>query len=166
MNTYALLYLFVKLDDIRGYLNNNYGLAVTFLIVGIMSLSIIAFIINEEGKSEKIPLFLKYYGKRFAVVFVLLVGIQIGFNLACTLLPSTGQMAAIYLGGKAAESNTADILAKLPGKYAMLLDSKADEWLSEQLAGKVKNLQSVQSVQNIQEVQGSKETKIKDTDKE
>lgn len=129
MDTFWALYFFVKLDDIKDLLS-GYGFTVILCAVVICLLPASPYI--YDFWDEKKDLFIKY-AKRWGVCVLLIFVLESFLTVAATALPSTGQMAAIYLGSKAVESETADVLARLPAKYATLLESKADEWLSAQL---------------------------------
>jgi hypothetical protein len=131
MNTYIALYLFVKLDDIRVYLSNDYGLTLLFIVLSL--LIVLGYLAAIDASNEEVLEFTGKHIKKFIVGFLLVFSTQFTFNVIATVLPSTGQMAAIYLGGRTVESNTASILAELPEKYATLLSNKADEWVASQL---------------------------------
>ena len=141
MNTTLALYLFVKSDDFKSILTNDYSLVpLTFVVTAIVCVASLLMnctdgacnIINEKA-SEWVDSYIKQSAK-----YLLLSAFLCFFlNVMAIILPSTGQMAAIYIGATALESDTMDVLSRLPKKYATLLDTKADEWLSEQ----VKNLE-------------------------
>lgn len=134
---YWIIYLFVKLDDIRSALEPNGGLVFSsiMLVLLIFGLKIITSEHDDEeacrdalrSRSFK----LSVYAFVFSLVFTFIINIAIAFT------PSTGQMAAIYLGGKATQSETAEILSRLPEKYAKIIESKADQWLAEQDIGEI-----------------------------
>ncbi len=146
MNSYTALYWFVKLDDIRSMFDNYYG--TTWVIFGILGfsvgmLAITASETKEKEEKEKAWETFKNGAKKSIIVVFTAILIQMTMNAVATFLPSTGQMATIYLGGKAADSSTTEILSKLPEKYAKLLENKADEWLSQQLDEKVEVVKAV-----------------------
>ena len=134
MSNYTALYLFVKLDDIRVWFGNDYGFSAIFFLVGVAFAAFYFLWSIDSGIScGDFINSLKRWAKKWAIIVTLAIGVQFTFNAIATILPSTGQMAAIYIGTNAMESDTAEILAKLPAKYATLLDTKADEWLTAQL---------------------------------
>lgn len=136
MSNYTALYLFVKLDDIRDILINCYGWTLLVLLGSVVFAGVVAIAASEEKETiKKDELWLTFSKRVKGGIIALLIVFtsQAGFNLMGTALPSTGQMAAIYLGGKVSNSDTANTLSRLPAKYATLLENKADEWLTAQL---------------------------------
>jgi hypothetical protein len=133
---YWVIYLFVKLDDIKNYLTPEGGLVM--LGIGHLVIFIIARALTN-GIEDPGEAFIEAFDsakwpKRLCIAAFVY---QFVFGALLAAVPSTGQMAAIYLGGKASQSETADTLSRLPSKYASILEAKADEWLSQQDIGSI-----------------------------
>lgn len=128
------LYFFVKLDDIRQMLETDMFVSINICFVLIAAASIAYFlplsVCVESKKEEFMAKYEKYY--RNAIIFsaVLIMAFSAS-NIASTLLPSTGQMAAIYFGDAALKSETAEIVQRMPPKLANILNNKLDEWIQE-----------------------------------
>lgn len=128
------LYFFVKLDDIRQMLEVNMDgvLLSCFILIAVASLAYFLPLSNCEGDETKE--FVAKYGKYYRNAIIFCAALIMAFstsNIASALLPSTGQMAAIYFGDAALKSETAEIVQRMPPKLANILNSKLNEWIQE-----------------------------------
>jgi len=139
--TYLLLYLLVKLNDFKEVLANTYGFTVTIALICLVYLFI------STGKRKKEDGTRKNYDP-FSAVFepynnyklklcrkVILISfiVQLLCNITVALLPSTGQIAVIYLGGKGLQSDTLKEVTSMDPKFASFIKRESDKWLSEQI---------------------------------
>jgi amino acid transporter len=138
MNTYFVLYMLFKLDDIRIFLSNDY--AWTF-IVGFVLFVIYAVVTrgrdkvgdivpfaglwNEDKKEEHNKTF-----KKFIKIFTFVWFMQFTLNFIAFSLPSTGQAVAIIMGGKGVESETFKVLMSADPKIANYLKQELDDFLA------------------------------------
>lgn len=76
---------------------------------------------------------LKCMFRNIKSLFVWFLLLAIFFLTASALLPSTNQMAAIYLIPKLANSQGAAELAKIPETAAKLLNDKMEQWINQQM---------------------------------
>jgi glucan phosphoethanolaminetransferase (alkaline phosphatase superfamily) len=128
-NTAMLMYLFVKLDDFIELLDmDEFWLVLT--VGGMLMGAGLAIADNEASEDTKNKVF-KWI--KSAAFYYLIIGgtAYIWANTVKTILPSTKQIAVIYLGTAVAESDALGEMAKLPKKYANILNKKADEYLNE-----------------------------------
>ena len=147
---YLILYLFFKLSAIADIIGT---LGIGIIFFGIV-LSLIKFFVHDcnaykpkaiEELKEKLG-FDNYSAQNSAyeyavvnnfkkLIYMLVRWIVIGYSciVLSSLIPTPGEMAAIYLGVQAKNSETLNILAKLPKKYAILLEKEADAYISKEL---------------------------------
>jgi len=140
------LYLFVKLNEIRN-LFDGYGIsAISILIIFVIICAYYplknAQIIKEkleenssneyeidgsdiwqEGFKEAFP---KYF-KIWIVIFCF----EMCLNMLGTFIPSTQQAAVIYFGVQAKNSETVNILSKLPSKYARIVEMQVNKYMCD-----------------------------------
>lgn len=137
MNPYYTMYWFVKLDDIRGFLTFGWdfigGISFLLIVLGIFGCAIA--LEKQFPDNFKVPL-IKILKKGALAWFLFIAFVIFPCNIVSTFLPSTKQMAYIYVGGSAFNSETTQIMKRLPKKFALLLEQKANEWADEQLKPK------------------------------
>ncbi|UCE99881.1 MAG: hypothetical protein JSV82_02115 [Planctomycetota bacterium] len=136
MNEYLAIYFFIKLDDIKGCLQQDGGLV--FLSLTIMVVILLTLLARADSNRNSFDVACEEVWKRRCArwsvyTFFLTIVFSYVINTFLAFVPSTNQMAAIYLGGQAAQSETVEILSRLPKKYATILESKADAWVDEQV---------------------------------
>lgn len=138
---YLLIYFLIKLNDFKIALDNQYGFTV------LMCLFIFIFLFIATGKSKNEDGTYKNYEpfsglfedhnkkkvKRSFILLILAFSIQLSCNMAVTLLPSTGQIAVIYLGAKGLQSDTLKEVTNIDPKFASYLKRESDKWLSDQV---------------------------------
>ena len=144
----VLLYLFVKLDTIAKIVGEISGIIillsmVIYLITSLVKINALPILIakkiddltREKKKTEKAAVIRKHIvdswlsGLKPLCVAVL---ISWCFHIMALMLPSSGQVAAIYLGVQAKHSEMAKILGKLPVKYARMLELSANKYVCKQ----------------------------------
>lgn len=144
MNTYFMLYVLFKLDDMRYFLDNDYGW--TLLIGGGLFVSYAIITRDSDSDGTIIPfgnLFRdskkdEYSNqlKKFIKIFLCVWIMQFMLNFIAFSLPSTGQAVAIIMGGKGAESQTFKVLMSADPKIANYLKHQLDEFLIIENKGK------------------------------
>lgn len=142
------LYFFVKLDDIRAMLEVDLLGWILVCGMSIVIASAIYFINLGNCKEDKKEDFRANYGKYYKGVIAYCITLIIIFslsNIASSLLPSTGQMAAIYFGDAALKSETAEIVQRMPPKLANILNDKLDEWIQES----TKTIKPIEMIEEI-----------------
>lgn len=128
------LYFFVKLDDIRQMLETDMGGLIIICFVLIAAATLVYLLPLSDCKSNEREEYIAKYGKYYRNTIVFCAVLIMAFstsNIASALLPSTGQMAAIYFGDAALKSETAEIVQRMPPKLANILNSKLNEWIQE-----------------------------------
>ncbi len=124
MSTTTSLYLLLKLDDLR-HLIDTIGAIALVLLIPIVIVGFFATILDEDLSK---PPWSNFF-KKYLITCLLLLTTTITSLVIGTILPSTKQMAAIYIGSMVVESESASILSKLPAKYATILSSHADAYI-------------------------------------
>jgi len=147
---YLTLYLFFKLSAIADIIGT---LGFGTMLFGVV-LSIIKFFIHDCNEYK--PKAIKELKEKFGfdnysantdayehavvtnfkkLIHMLVKWIVIGYSciVLSSLIPTPGEMAAIYLGVQAKNSETLNILSKLPKKYAILIEKEADAYISKEL---------------------------------
>jgi hypothetical protein len=138
------MYLFVKLNDIRDMLDGPGMSIISLLLIAVYVFAIYPAVNLDRLKEKYISKYeeepseddiygycVKKVATKALVLWVSIFILEVGMNITATLLPSTGQAAAIYIGVSAKNSDTAKTLAKLPDKYAKILEMKANKYLCD-----------------------------------
>lgn len=125
----GLLYLFVKLDVIVG---TFIILSALLLVVGVFTVAITVAEYSDMGYEDQ-------YRKLMGIVFKILLPIFIISSLFAILLPTTKEVAFIYIASKVTNSdkakNMADKALQIPDKALDILDNKMNEYIKEQTGG-------------------------------
>ena len=148
---YFILYLFFKLTDLISAFK---AASIALLVFGTLVLVVKFFFLDvsidlvdkkEELKkkhpsipkydlhdialwaniNEKLPSLTKKLKRLFYIGVACLA--------FCQVLPTTGQLAAIYLGVQAKHSEAFNILSHLPKKYAAMLEKEADAFIAKRM---------------------------------
>ncbi len=147
MSTVTLLYLWVKLDDIIGVMVNYYGwstiiaVIILFWVAGRSSMTAdsegnrypFSGFFNKEKSEEREELLIATRKKGRLLIIVIMI--QFFLNITATLLPSSKQLAVIYLVSSGVNSETFQALRSLDSDFAEYLKSQTKEWLHGQVEG-------------------------------
>lgn len=147
-NDAILLYLFVKLGTIAKIVGEISGIIillsmVIYLITSLVKINTLPVLVarkvddltRENKKAEKAAVLRKHVVDSWlSGLKPLCAAVLIGwcFHFMSLMLPSSGQVAAIYLGVQAKHSETAKILGRLPAKYARMIELSANKYVCEQ----------------------------------
>lgn len=136
MSTEWLLYWFVKVDEIRGFLHFTGETSILFIFALAAGIVIPILIYNDNKlgcgtHNEEIWEIAKKRIKTFMSWWTGILIIVILSTFISMMIPSTKQIAAIYLGSQAVKSEALQEASKLPKKYAEILNKQADQYLEE-----------------------------------
>lgn len=145
MNDLALLYLWVKLDDIKAFLSNDIGITVLLAVAALIFLGIYTGV-REDKDGENYPFSgllsddkdvaedCRKKTRLSAKVVITSLILQILFNFITAALPSTKQLAVIYTLHVGVNSETFKSLRSLDADMAAALRAKAKEWLDTSIS--------------------------------
>jgi len=144
------LYLFIKLTAIQQAIPVGSFLGVSVILLVLYTLIIYPLSNIDKNKEKLIEEgiikdkdqygsgekaweagFEQIIGKAYKIL-VWLFAITFCLGIIKTAIPTTGEAAAIYLGIKAKNSDTAKILSNLPKKYARILELSANKYVCDQ----------------------------------
>ena len=151
MSTTVLLYIWVKLDDIINVMANDYGWSVIIALIVICSIAATSAstadsdgdyypfsgFFNKEKPEEKEKVIIA--ARRKVRVLICVVMFQLFLNVTATLLPSSKQLAVMYLVSSGVNSETFQALRSLDSDFAEYLKSQTKEWLHGQVEGVAEN---------------------------
>ena len=140
MTDFFLLYVWMKLDEVRTMLENSYGITVlTFIIVGVLTYIWTSTAKDEDGEvypfsgcfSADSDIKKKCVSRvtRWLKVVACVLVLQIFLNIGALLLPSTKQAAVLYVLHTGVHSETFNTIKSLDADIAQALREKAKEWL-------------------------------------
>ena len=134
------MYLWIKLDEIRSWFDNSFG--ITFLATIISAAVVIIYTtIHKDYDGEQYPFSGCFSNDSdvkkdcrsktsLAIKFVSIIFvIQLVCNIITLLLPSTKQMSVLYTLNVGVNSETFKSITSLDADIAAALKQKAKEWL-------------------------------------
>ena len=145
MNDLALLYLWVKLDDIKAFLSNDLGITMFLAVVALIFLSMYTGVRKDKDGNnypfsglfsddkDVVEDCKKKTSLSIKIVIASLI-LQILFNFITAALPSTKQLAVIYTLHVGVNSETFKSLRSLDADMAAALRAKAKEWLDTSIS--------------------------------
>lgn len=126
MSNTTMLYLMTRLDGLIAFCGIFVGLgAIAMIILGVhISMDIADPFRSEEEKKQKHPL------KKWLILSIVLT---LFFSVFLVFIPTSKEMAFIYLGGKLADygSNNKE-LQEIPDNAKKLLNGKLKEYIEDQ----------------------------------
>jgi len=142
MKEYIFLYLLFKLNDIKEFLDNDYGYSFISIIILLILFGIrtagedndgdimpfVAFVTDRDRRPEFLVIW-----RRYLAIFFIILGLQSCMNMVSTALPTTGQAVGIITAGKGMQSDTFQALADLDPSIAEYLQREVKDFLESNL---------------------------------
>jgi len=126
----GLLYLFMKLDVIVSIFT---VIGITTLVVGLFVAAAGAFIGYEEHSDKNNEDNQHYWNNYKKIVLKILLPILVVSSLFSVFLPTTKEVAFIYIASKITNNDKAK---SIPDKVLDILNNKMNEYIKEQIGEK------------------------------